>query len=395
MGQPRIAHIIDSLSISGGAERQLVANLQSFDHELIEHHVVLLHEGVETRRADLPGEVRVWNLGKNGDAPSRASAARRLISLVRREGFDLIHASLPDSALAARVAGLTTRTLVVESLVNISHEPIRTVDNPHVTASKLRMHTWLDRISMKGVDRFHAVSQAVADSWERTVGIAPETIVVIPRGIDVAALGPEMPRLQARSEVRAEFGLPADSFLVISVGRVEPQKGHRYLLEAVAEVRDRIPDLRVLIVGRPGIASPTIEEQIKRDSLDGIVTLTGARRDISRLLEASDVFAFPSLFEGNGGNAMIEAMAKSLPVITTNSPPMTDLVPDANHGWLVPRLDSGAIARAIVELQSDAALRTSLGESAHERATGFPTPRETSRRYETWYRELLEARASE
>jgi glycosyltransferase involved in cell wall biosynthesis len=386
--RPKIAHVIDSLSISGGAERQLVANLRAFDHDLIEHHVVLLHEAAETRRSDLPPAVHVWNLGENGAAMTRARAAKRLVDLVRRERFDLVHASLPDSGLAARVVGMLTPTRVVESLVNISHEPIRAVDNPNVTEGKLRLHTWLDRLTMRGVDRFHAVSQAVADSWQRVVGIDPARIEVIPRGIDQTWLRSDVTE-NSRSDVRSEFGFPEEAFLVIAVGRLEPQKGHRYLLEAVAELSEAIPQLRVLIVGRQGIASPAIERQLKTSDLENTVVLAGARRDVSRLLAASDVFAFPSLFEGNGGNAMIEAMAMGLPVITTSSPPMTDLIPDNDHGRLIPRRDSTALLQALVELHADADLRARLGKTAKERAMGFASPADISQRFEGWYRQIL------
>lgn len=387
---PQVAHLIDSLDVSGGAERQLVANLRAFDHDLIRHDIVLLKSADVSRAADIPESVNMWLLGDKGKPMSRRQATLALYRLVRRERFDLLHASLPDSALAARLVGMATGTPVVESLVNISHEEIRTVDNPGVTMSKLRMHVWLDRLTTFRVERFHAVSNAVADSWADTVKIDRKRIDVIPRGIDRGQFGvSESEREELRASVLEELDLPDDTFLVLAVGRQEPQKGHRYLLEAAHGLRETIPNLHVLIVGRNGLASGRLEALMTDLDLGDIVTMTGSRTDLPRLLAAADVFAFPSLFEGNGGNAMIEAMAIGLPIVTTGVAPMTDLVPSDEFGLLVPRTDPAALADALARLAADPGLRARLGAAARNRAAGFATPEESARRYEEWYRQVL------
>lgn len=387
---PRVAHLIDSLGISGGAERQLVANMRSFDHDLIHHDVVLLREAKASRVADLPSSVHTWLLN-DGKPTGRIRSALSLHKLVNEQKFDLIHASLPDSALIARMVGLATGTVVVESLVNISHEPIRTVDNPSVTPTKLQLHTWLDRITTARVRRFHAVSDAVAESWSRTVKIDPGRIDVVPRGIDLSEFTvDEVSRAEHRRSVREEFGLNSDAFLVLAVGRQEPQKGHRYLLEAASLLTSRIPDLHVLIVGREALSSQTLVSQVEELDLTNTVTMTGARRDLPRLLAATDIFAFPSLFEGNGGNALMEAMAVGLAIVTTGAAPMTDLVPNERYGILVPPRDAEKLASALARLASEPDLRSRLGDAARERAQGFASPEELARRYEAWYRSILD-----
>lgn len=387
---PRVAHLIDSLDVSGGAERQLVSNLRSFDHSQISHHVVLIKSSSTSRASDLPETVHTWVLSEEGAAMSRLEVTRALHRLVKREGFDLIHASLPDSALAARLVGMFTGVPVVESLVNISHEAIRTVDNPAVTRPKLAFHRWLDRITTMRVRRFHAVSEAVADSWTDTVGIDRDRIDVIPRGIDMSVFHTDDHGREAnRTAVLEEFDLPNDTFLVMAVGRLEPQKGHRYLIEATHLLTEEIPQLRVLLVGRAGSSAPRLEAEVKELGLEDVIVMTGSRTDLPRLLSASDVFAFPSLFEGNGGNAMIEAMAMGLPVVTTGAAPMTDLIPDDRHGILVPRRDPEALADAIRVLHSQPGLRSKLGDAARKRTEGFLTPEGAADRYEDWYRSLL------
>jgi glycosyltransferase involved in cell wall biosynthesis len=389
---PTIGHVIDSLSISGGAEKQLIANLNALEHSDLRNEVILMKDVPDSRLDDLPATVGVTVLFENGEQPRRIEAIRRLAVLLRAEHFDLVHAALPTSALAARAAGRLTGTPVVESLVNISHEAVRVTDNPNVTLWKLRAHTLLDQLTMRWVTAFHAVGETVARSWHETVGIDPSKITVIPRGID-PSLFESLDEHAARKSVREEFGWASDAYLVLSVGRLEPQKGHRYLLEAAALARDRIGELRVLIAGRGGLSTPALEAQILELGLEDIVVLAGPRRDVRRLLTASDVFAFPSLFEGNGGNAMIEAMAAGVPIVTTHRPPMTELIPDERFGILIELGDSRALAAALERLHREPETAALLGSAAQQRAMGFLSPEEVSDRYRRWYEQLVERAA--
>lgn len=388
--RPLVLHVIDSLGITGGAEKQLTRNLAAFDHDLMRHEVALVQSTATTRLDEVGPEVEIHELFGARERVSRAGLILRLRQLVARRRPSLIHASLPDSALATRVVAATTRVRAVESLVNISHERVRTVDNPNVTMAKLRVHTVLDRSTMRFLTGYHAVSRAVADSWADVVGLDREKIKIIPRGIEVAAveLDPGN-RAEAARSVRSEFGFEKGSQILLTVGRVEPQKGHRYLMEALARLAPAYPGIRALIVGRPGRSSAAIDRLIEQSGLGAVVTLTGSRRDLPRLLAAADIFVFPSLFEGNGGNAMIEAMAAGLPIVTTDAAPMTDLIPSSEVGMLVGRRDSSGFEAAIAALLDDPELRRRLGAAARERALTFPTPPEVAKDHQRWYLDLL------
>lgn len=344
-----------------------------------------------TRRSEIPGDVEVNYLFSEGEATSRPRIVSRLRSFVREKKPDLVHASLAASSLATRVVARMDNVKAVESLVNISHEPVRTIDNPSVTRSKLRFHTLVDRVTMAALEGFHAVSQAVADSWINVVGLDGDRIRVIPRGVhlDAPMPGPEE-RSLARRAIQEELGLRQDVLLVLNVGRIEPQKGHRYLIDAFSNLGSRHPDVHLVLVGRPGNSSPAVERQVSELGLSDRIHLVGARADVSSFLNAADIFAFPSLFEGNGGNAMLEAMAAGLPILTTAHPPMTDLIPDSSVGLLSPRGDVSAITEALDRLATDGELRSELGRAARTRVETFLRPHEVAKEHESWYVELLE-----
>jgi glycosyltransferase involved in cell wall biosynthesis len=371
-----VLHVIDSLGVVGGAEQQLVANLGRFSDRRLSHHLACVYvDAHETRHDQVPVGVKVSYLYPAGERPgSRLDVTRRLDRLVVELGLTgwgrlpgLLHGSLAVAGLAARLVGMRRRIPVVESLVNISHEPVRTVDNPAVSAPKLAMHRLLDRVTMRGVTRFHALSDEVARSWIDTVGLRPDRIRVIPRGIDLAELDAGGARDLARSALAAELSLAPTDFIVLAVGRHEAQKGHRYLVEAMPSIIAQVPSAVLVIAGQPGSATAGLEQTVAELGLAARVRLLGRRTDVPRLLAAADVFAFPSLFEGLGVS-LLQAMGRGLPCVTTNRPPMSSVVEDGRTGLLVPARDPAALAEAIVRLATAPALAAALGAAARAEA---------------------------
>ena len=126
-----------------------------------------------------------------------------------------------------------------------------------------------------------------------------------------------------RAGVRAEFGWPPEARIVIHVGRMAPQKNHRRILEAFRLVREQEEDARLLLVG-DGRLRGEVEARIARLGLVDACAITSGRRDVPRLLLASDVFLFPSLWEGLPG-APLEALAAGLPVVASDIPSIREI----------------------------------------------------------------------
>jgi glycosyltransferase involved in cell wall biosynthesis len=137
---------------------------------------------------------------------------------------------------------------------------------------------------------------------------------VIYYGIDLTPFQ----NLPERTVIRAELGLPDDALVIGHVGRMEPQKNHKFLIDIAGEVNQRRPNTAVLLVG-DGRLRPEIEQYA---TLTGVKTVfTGVRPDVPRLLRAMDVFVFPSIFEGLG-IVLVEAEAAGLPCV------FSDAIPD-------------------------------------------------------------------
>lgn len=150
------------------------------------------------------------------------------------------------------------------------------------------------------------------------------------RGRDGARL--DQPGADRRRSVRAELGLRDNDEVLISVGRQEYQKGQRYLLEAAEALLSRRSRLVLLVAGRTGQASRELERLAARPGLAARVRFLGHREDVPDLLAATDVFVFPSLWEGLGG-ALIEVMALSLPIVASDNLPVADLNSTRLENW--------------------------------------------------------------
>lgn len=123
--------------------------------------------------------------------------------------------------------------------------------------------------------------------------------------------------------VRAEFGWPTDSRIIVHVGRFSPQKNHRVVLEATRLVYEQDQRVRLLLVGA-GRLRDVVDRLIDETGVREICAATGGRTDIPRLLLASDVFFLPSLWEGLPGSAM-EALAAGLPVVASDIRPILEI----------------------------------------------------------------------
>jgi len=225
-----------------------------------------------------------------------------------------------------------------------------------------------DRIFARYVDFFIYISRAIAEHY-LIQGIRLVKGTVIHNAVDLSEFSTDDP-----APVRSDLGFLPQERLVGVVGRLDWWKGHEYFLEALAEVAQRIPNLRGLIVGAPENTPRNREYYQKLQSLtkslglDGKVVFTGFRGDVPRLMSALDVIVLSSSAPEPFGRVVIEGMAAGKPVVATAAGGVLDIIDDGVNGLLVPRQDSKAMAEAILELLSDREKARRIGLAARRRA---------------------------
>jgi glycosyltransferase involved in cell wall biosynthesis len=150
--------------------------------------------------------------------------------------------------------------------------------------------------------------------------------------------------------------------MILAVGRQEPQKGFDVLVRALPAVRERFPEVHVLVAGREGRATEKLADLVKSAGLAQTVRFLGMRDDVPDLLAAADVLAFPSLWEGAAGTLQ-EAMALECPIVTSRLPTIVETA-DVSIAVHVEPGDAADLARGISVALGDrqvAAERTRAG----------------------------------
>ena len=222
-------------------------------------------------------------------------------------------------------------------------------------------YRWLYRLGSRRVSGLIAVSDEVRLSMLDEIGPVDDKIVVIANGVDVERYGDA----SNSGTLRSELGLKPDDFIMVMVGTFKRQKGHIHLIEAASLLREAHQSVRILVVG-DGELRAEIEDRARQAQLDGMLRFLGSRRDIPRLLAASDCFVLPSLWEGLP-IALLEAMAAGLPCIATDvSGTRQVVVPDAT-GMLVPPGDSSALATAMEDMLANTDGARQMGEAGKRR----------------------------
>lgn len=360
----RVLFVIPSLGSGGGAERSLIEAVP----RLLEHDVQVSiaqffrrpHEDQEaalTRQGARIHDVTASRL------PHRVAA---LGGIVRAERPDLVHTTLFDADIAGRLAAHVSGRRsppVLTSLVNTSYDTARGRD-PRVSSWKLRAVRQLDGWTARHLtDHFHAITFAVKDDAVRSLEVTPDRITVIERGRDAARLGAWS---KARRErVRAALGLDPRAVVMVTAGRQEFQKGQTHLVAAFDKLAPSRPDAILLLAGRRGHESDALDTMIARSAAHDRIRVLGHREDLPDVLAASDVFVFPSIYEGLGG-AIIEAMALGLPVVASDLPAIREVVEPDESALLVPAARPTPLAAAVSRLVDDPDLRHRLGARGRE-----------------------------
>lgn len=258
-------------------------------------------------------------------------------SLIRRRRIDIVHAH-------------DYKTDVLTWLLR-SREGIVPLSTAHGWAGHSPRETWLyhpiDKITLRAFPRVIAVSEDIRLELIR-YGCKPAEVLTILNGIEPAAFRRERAR---EPEIRQRLGLATGDVVIASVGRLETEKRYDVLIDAVAELRTRRPEIKLLIVGE-GSLRTELEQRAARANLGDACRLLGLRADVADLHHAFAAFVQSSSNEG-APNAVLEAMALETPVVATAVGGTAQLVRDGVDGLLVPSGDASAIVRALERTLGD------------------------------------------
>lgn len=212
--------------------------------------------------------------------------------------------------------------------------------------------------------------------------------VLVPNAIDFSRFA----NVQTdRASARRALGWPADAYIVGNVGRLTQQKGHIYLIEAAARLRERLPHLRVYIIGE-GELREALQSHITQLNLQGVVTLVGSLHNIADAYAAMDLFVSSSLWEGLP-TVILEAMAMHTPIVATDIEGTRYLIRHEHTGLLAPPADAGALAGAILRAARESERMRAMAQAAFASAQEFSIDRVAEQLAQLYQRRLHSAQA--
>ena len=286
-------------------------------------------------------------------------ALLRLYLLMRQEQFGILHTHLFRADLFGLPIGKIAK---IPALVS-------TVRNTENFFKNSLISLGLQK-SYQLTSRMIAISHAVKITLVEDIGIMSDEIQVIHYGI--GRKGNLKNHQNTEINIRQKFNISDNVPLIGTVGRLASQKGHFYLIEGFAIIKQSFPNAKLFIVGHDdeGLREG-LEKQILKLNLAEEVFITGYLDGYS-VINSLDVFVLPSLWEGLG-LVLLEAMASSKPIIASRVNAIPEIVEDNVTGLLVSPRDIEGLAHAICLLLNDPERAKQLGENGRKRLEQFFT----------------------
>lgn len=362
-----ILYLANSGDIIGGGQISLLGLLKRLNRG--KYHPVVVCPAVgslydELKRIGVETHIVRMNTLRNLNFLLWVKTINRLVQLIKSKKIQIIHSNGSRATIFGGIAARLTKTPL------IWHVRI-------VNSDKL-----LDRLLARLASKIIVISKAVSRrfNWLKN---KEDKIVLVYNGIDLERFKPSVDI----RKVRGEISLSSETPMVVTVGRLDWYKGHKYLLEAAEKIVQTLPDARFLIVGDGGYRK-RLENQVKQLNLDENVIFTGNRKDIPEILAGIDLFVLSSVSEGFG-RAVAEAMACAKTVVATKVGGLSEVVEDGITGRLVSPKDSTALAEAIIELLKDKKKAENMGIAGRKRVEKLFSIERNVKSIEELYEKIL------
>lgn len=311
-----ITHLSDPACGMGGAEQvvlDIARSMKEIFHETVACAVNESRLSEEFKKADLPVTELYWE--------------KRQTLQTFKNLRQMIHDFRPD-------------------IIHSHHRYLTFLMDLFLKKGRIILHTeHLLRRNRRAFFRYGHFATAVADSVRNNLieyfNLPPERVLTIPNAVSLRRPDPRIVQ-----QLQQRFPRPERGFLILFLGRLEEQKGHKILIEAVEklepETRKR---LKILIVGKGTLEAPLRQEVLSR-TLDPFFEFVGFLPQVPELLAISDFLILPSLYEGMP-LVVLEAFCAGKTVLATDIPGTREVVQNHRNGLLVPPRDPEKLAEAL------------------------------------------------
>ncbi|MBJ7470233.1 MAG: glycosyltransferase family 4 protein [Solirubrobacteraceae bacterium] len=384
MRRPIIVHVITRL-IVGGAQLTTIEVCRGLADAYDLRLVTGPELGTEGSLMQLAAEATTLEvlpeLRRSINPMSDVYATRALRRLLRTIDPDIVHTHSSKAGVIGRAAARGSRAKIVHTVHGWGHTPD---DAP----TKRRVLVAAERLMARGTDVLIAVSDDVrAEGIRQRIG-RPGQYRVVPEHVSIEPVHPDF--ATARGEARASLGIEGDGPVVGWVGRLAPQKDPHTLVAAMTQIAAALPAARFELIG-DGPMRGEVEASVAEAGLTARVRFHGLRHDARSLYCAFDLVLHPSRWEGQP-RVVQEALAEGVPVVATEAAGVRQMIQDGVSGYAVALSDPQAMAKAAIDVLTDASMVAPLSRVALEQLYATSGADRAEAGHREIYRELLEQR---
>jgi len=357
----------------GGVEEHMLALLRGLDRKQFRLMLICSPEAAREFSSDVPSDVRIVPIAYRSLAHGKGGI--QLAQLLRRNRIKILHSHLFYSSLFASPLGWLTRVPVI-------------VETPHLRElwrhGIVKGSFLVDRTISRFVDAYIAVSQANASYLTQVKRLPPSKVHVIHNGTNVKRFQ-DQPSIS--QEKRLALGFVKSDPVILVPARLEPQKGHRVLLQALPTILSEFPAVKVVLVG-DGALRNELQAQVQQKALAGSVRFVGRQADMERWFELCDFSVLPSFYEGLPLVA-IESLAAGKAMVATEVDGTPEVILSGRTGLTVPPGNPEALAQAICKMLRNPNMRKAMGVFGREWVATHFTEEQQIQKTQQLYFELM------
>jgi glycosyltransferase involved in cell wall biosynthesis len=360
--------------VRGGAEEHMLLLLRKLDRRRFRPQLVCPPKLVEQFGSDVPSDVEVVPLSFT--SPIQAVAAARFARILRQRRVEVVHSHMFRASLAALPIARFCRVPVTVETAHVRE---------HWRKGRIKSSFFVDRLAGRFVSAYIAVSKATGRYLMEEKCLPKRKVTVVCNGCDVTTFQPHHP---VPMGLKGSLGFNEEDRVLVVAARLEPQKGHRVLLDALPAVVREFPAVKLVCVG-DGQLRGELEEQSRALGLNASVRFVGYQSNVRDWLALAEFTVLPSFYEGLPLTA-IESLAAGRTVIATAVDGTAEVVVDHKTGLTVPPGNATLLTKAITYLLKHVELRTTLAAAGRQWVVDNFSQEQQVRRTEDVYLSALE-----